>query len=380
MSIPIVSGQTLKIRLFSGFFLCAILIAVTGGAGLLFLSEISQAISTLTSEHLNADAVLEKWRYILIISSLGSFLFAMGAGYVLCQSIINPIYNIIDVLTKGAGEVTDASRGLSSLSRTMADNAKEQEDAVSIATDALSQMNETAKKNALTANDTQNMVKKDLSHSGKLMGELGGQLGETLTRAIAASEETHDIIKTIEEIAFQTNLLALNAAVEAARAGEAGAGFAVVAEEVRNLALRSAKAAKDTATLIENTVNQVKEAGEKNDQIHTEGGNNYKILKDITQRIKAISDAADQQKNRIEQVNGAMSQIDRVTQHYVTNSEASASTALQLGSQADQFNSAVKKLVSMVKQNSNNHHQTEPQALAILDGSHRALPLLKEPR
>ena len=94
----------------------------------------------------------------------------------------------------------------------------------------------------------------ELADSGKKMADLGDELGQTLERAMAASNETQKIIETIDEIAFQTNLLALNAAVEAARAGEAGAGFAVVADEVRNLALRASQAAKNTTELIENTV------------------------------------------------------------------------------------------------------------------------------
>jgi len=91
---------------------------------------------------------------------------------------------------------------------------------------------------------------KDVDSASNSMGDLT----TSMVDISKASEETQKIIKTIDEIAFQTNLLALNAAVEAARAGEAGAGFAVVAEEVRNLAMRSADAAKNTADLIEDTV------------------------------------------------------------------------------------------------------------------------------
>ena len=108
------------------------------------------------------------------------------------------------------------------------------------------------------ANTLMAETSKVVDEANQSMKELTGSMEEISQ----ASEETGKIIKTIDEIAFQTNLLALNAAVEAARAGEAGAGFAVVADEVRNLALRAAEAAKNTSSLIEDTVKKVKKGSE----------------------------------------------------------------------------------------------------------------------
>ncbi len=370
MGIPGISKQTFKVRLFSGFILCAILIAISGVINWMLLTEVSQSVSSRALASSNMG-VLSTWRYMLVATSLGSVILALSVGYLICRSINNTMVDIAGTIKGGSEDVGTAFLKLTSLNQEMAATAAEQAHTVSMAADALNQMNETTQQNMQTVTDAQDLVSNDLSQSSKRMGELGGELGDILAKAINASEETQKIVKTIEEIAFQTNLLALNAAVEAARAGEAGAGFAVVAEEVRSLALRSAQAAKDTAQLIENTVFSVNEAGEKNGQVHAEGSNNYKILKDITRRIKAIADATDQQKNTIEHVNNAISQIKGITQSYVANSEASADTAHQVGAQATQFNAAIKALAAMFDPAGNyqRSEKNQPQAL-LTDAEH----------
>ena len=189
----------------------------------------------------------------------------------------------------------------------------------------------------------------------KQAGEVVDQANKSMAGLTASmedisksSEETSKIIKTIDEIAFQTNLLALNAAVEAARAGEAGAGFAVVADEVRNLAMRAAEAAKDTATLIEGTTRKVNTGSD------LVTGTNEAFIQvtdsasKVGELVAEIAAASDEQARGIEQVNTAVSEMDKVTQQNAANAQQSASSSQEMLSQAGWMKEMVTELVSLV--------------------------------
>lgn len=181
------------------------------------------------------------------------------------------------------------------------------------------------KRNADNAGQADNIMK----DANKVVEQANDSMTELTTcmREISkASEETSMIIKTIDEIAFQTNLLALNAAVEAARAGEVGAGFAVVAEEVRNLALRSAEAARNTQGMIENTVEKIAQGAE------LVGGTNEAFAdvaersKKATELVAEISISSQEQAQGIEQVTKALAEMDETTQQNAAQAEELTST------------------------------------------------------
>ncbi|HUX26609.1 MAG TPA: methyl-accepting chemotaxis protein, partial [Burkholderiales bacterium] len=172
-------------------------------------------------------------------------------------------------------------------------------------------------------------------------GEVVGQVVETMSSINESSKKIVDIIGVIDGIAFQTNILALNAAVEAARAGEQGRGFAVVASEVRNLAQRSAAAAKEIKALIGDSVDKVG-AGTK---LVDEAG---KTMEEIVVSVKRVTDimseitaASQEQSAGIEQVNQAITQMDEVTQQNAALVEQAAAAAESMQEQTQHLTQAV---------------------------------------
>ena len=245
-----------------------------------------------------------------------------------------------DMVASAAGQVSSSSQSL-------AECAFEHAASLEETSSSLEEMSSMTKQNAHNASQADNLMKQVNGVVAKANGSMA-ELTESMNEMARAGEETSKIIKTIDEIAFQTNLLALNAAVEAARAGEAGAGFAVVAEEVRNLALRAADAAGNTAALTEGMVKQVADGSElvvQTDSAFREVAAN---VSEVGNLAGEIATASDEQARGISQLTKAVSEMDGMVQHNAANAEESASASEEMNSQADQLRMLVMDLGRLV--------------------------------
>ena len=297
-----------------------------------------------------------RW-WIMILAGVG-IVAILGIDFLITRSIAVPIHKVIDGLQLGAEQVTAASGQVSSASQSLAEGASEQAAAIEETSSSLEEMSAMTTQNAEHANEADHLMHETNQIVNKANNAMT-QLTVSMKEIKKASEDTSKIIKTIDEIAFQTNLLALNAAVEAARAGEVGAGFAVVAGEVRNLAIRAAEAAKNTATLIEDTV---KKTGDGADLVTTTGDafeNVRQKAEKIAGLVSEIASASREQARGIEQVSKAVTDMDKVTQQNAANAEESASAAEEMNAQAEQMMVHVKEMQALVGGHQSRRQKTD---------------------
>ncbi|MFZ5761541.1 MAG: methyl-accepting chemotaxis protein [Thermodesulfobacteriota bacterium] len=278
---------------------------------------------------------------------LMAVLFATLIVRIVSNSVIKPIRRIIADLSRGAINLLDASNQISSSSTALAEGAQHQASSLEETSASLEEMSSMTKQNAENVTQTSRMAESARESAEEAQRSMG-KMNEAIGSIKKSSDEMAAIMKTIDEIAFQTNLLALNAAVEAARAGEAGAGFAVVAEEVRSLALRSAEAARLTSNLIEESQRNADNGVASSAEVH-------EILAQIVERVQKVSGlaheiavASGEQAQGVEQINIAVSEVDKVTQANAAVSEESASASEELSGQAKELNSLVRMLGEIV--------------------------------
>ncbi len=257
------------------------------------------------------------------------------------NSMIQSMMEVVTSVTKTSHQVQLGAEEISRGNLELSTRTEEQASSLEETASSMEQMTSTVKNNADNAAHA-----RQLAEAAREQAERGGRVVGSAVAAMseinAASKKIADIIGVIDEIAFQTNLLALNAAVEAARAGEQGRGFAVVASEVRNLASRSAGAAKEIKALIHDSVGKVNEGT----RLVDESG---KVLDEIVTRVKSVTDvmaeiasSSREQASGIEQVNKAVTLMDTMTQQNAALVEEDTVAAQALTAQA----AALTKLIA----------------------------------
>ncbi len=306
---------------------------IGGGVGLFVIFLISKAIAAPVSraahmlgEIAEGDGDLSHSMPVESGDEIGALADAFNRFVRSLNKTIAQVRNSTETIATATGEIAAGNMDLSSRTEAQASSLEE-------TASAMEELTSTVKQNAENARQANQLVvsASDFATKG---GAVVGQVVDTMGSIKESSRKIVDIIGVIDGIAFQTNILALNAAVEAARAGEQGRGFAVVAAEVRNLAQRSASAAKEIKTLIGDSVDKVDAGGKLVDEAGATMNEIVTSVKHVADIMNEIASASLEQSDGIEQVNQAITQMDEATQQNAALVEEAAAAAQSLQEQA----------------------------------------------
>lgn len=274
------------------------------------------------------------------------------------------------------GSIADASNEVMTGNDDLAQRTEEQAASLEETASSMEEMTSTVKQNADNAKQA-NQLAMQARESAEKGGQVVNSAVATMEEINAASKRIADIISVIDEIAFQTNLLALNAAVEAARVGEQGRGFAVVAAEVRNLAGRSATAAKEIKGLVQDSVQKVQEGSSLVNQSGAQLDEIVTSVKKVADIIAEITAAAQEQSAGIEQVNRAIVQMDQITQQNAALVEEASAASQSMNRQAGDLQTVIERFTiepEFVQQLQAKIHAEQSQAAASAKRAARPEP------
>ncbi len=263
--------------------------------------------------------------------------------FVTKQTIIKPIGIAISQLIQSGDIVAKTSADMSANSRSLSEGTNEQAANIGEVSSATEEFANMVRKNTDNANHAKSMTAQSVSIVSEVNTHMS-QLEDAMNEIIESTQRADKVIRLINEIAFQTNLLALNAAIEAARAGEAGAGFEVVAGEVRNLATRASAAANDTSQLIALITSKVTSGNDLSEATMLKFQENVSVSETISRIAEEILASSNEQNAGIHEINMSNSEISRVIQKNSANAEESAEAAQKLEKQVNIMSDIVTQL------------------------------------
>jgi len=354
------------------------------GAVLEEIRKYHQSVQTATQEELAVRQAGMKRELIGLSGILGLVVvLVLGAGWYIKNHITRELLTVAAELSQVSSNSLSGADQVSASSQSLAEGANEQAAAVEQTSASLEEMSSITQRNAENAQRSNT-----IASAARAAADKGAADMEAMNRAMAAinvsSSDIAKIIKTIDEIAFQTNILALNAAVEAARAGEAGMGFAIVAEEVRNLALRSATAARETSAKIEEAVHNTAQGVEISRHVAAALGEIVTKARQVDELASEVAGASREQTQGISQISAAINQVGTVTQSSAASAQESAAAAQELNAQAEIMRKIVRNLMQLVGGQTDSAASSVEPPMTVSpvngqhkkNGAHRAIPAL----
>jgi methyl-accepting chemotaxis protein len=309
------------------------------------LSDLNLRLTEGATKTAQTQALRQKMTAVIV--TIIGIVLAISCGIFFTRSIAGPIKNVIENLSGTSRQFASTSGEIASSSHQLAQGTSHQAMAAQDATSIMDELVNVIRQNA---DDVVNVktVLEQTNAKGTEVYDLLGQTQRSIKKIKKISADTVKITKTINEIAFQTSLLSLSASVEAARTGEAGAGFAIVAEEVRNLARRSGEAVKNTSDKMEQTIRFINKGSDVLEASVTK----YFSYIGVGQEIQAYTDAATEvtqkQAEGIDQIRASVEEINRTAQSNASSAQEAAAVAQQINAQAESMKDIVAKLAKIV--------------------------------